>query len=265
VRDITDILEEWPYDSDSSVRKITGDDGRELLQVRTPLGIEQYELSGRPDGARPYGSESVLEHVEAERRAHIDAFGDTDEFEIDAGMASELQQEGLVYYYRYLVCFQVGEYEIVAQDTRRNLRMFDLMRAHCRDEEVVNGSEQYRPYVLRMNAAAEALQAVGRGEHDRARAMIQRTLDAIDRLPDVPTATFDYEKERSLAILRGMRKAIPEAPPATQEERLERELARVVNEEDYERAAEIRDQLRQLTARRGPAPSRAPESTSNDE
>ena len=47
---------------EDDARIIHGENGREVLQVRTPLGIEQYETEGRPDGARPHGMESSLEH-----------------------------------------------------------------------------------------------------------------------------------------------------------------------------------------------------------
>ena len=51
--DLRQILKAWPYDPEHDARIVRGDDGRELLQVRTPLGIEQYEMDGRPDGLRP--------------------------------------------------------------------------------------------------------------------------------------------------------------------------------------------------------------------
>src|ERR1039458_6289926 len=60
--DLRRILKAWPYDPEHDARIICGEDGREVLQVRTPLGLEQYEMDGRPDGLRPHGMESALEH-----------------------------------------------------------------------------------------------------------------------------------------------------------------------------------------------------------
>ena len=51
--DLRQILKNWPYDPEDDARIIRGDDSRELMQVRTLLGIEQYEMDGRPDGERP--------------------------------------------------------------------------------------------------------------------------------------------------------------------------------------------------------------------
>ena len=259
MRDISDILNEWPYDASSFVRKIVAADGRELIQVRTAMGIEQYELEGRPDGNEPF-----LEQVEAQLNKHIEEVGTPEGFEIDGATAAELQQEGLIYYYRYLVCFQIGEYGVVQTDTARNLRMFDLLRAYCKDEELANASEQYRPYVLRMNAAARALMAVGVSRYGRANAIIHAAIETISHLPDVPTATFEYEKRRSLAILRGMHRAIPEDRPPTQEDLLRRQMHEAVVQENYEQAAEIRDRLTKLALEHDQSPSPSPERTSND-
>ena len=37
--DITDILREWDFDSDNQIRIIQAEDGRQVLQVRQPMGI----------------------------------------------------------------------------------------------------------------------------------------------------------------------------------------------------------------------------------
>jgi hypothetical protein len=59
--DIRELLDAWPYDSDNDARIVRGRDGREILQIRVPIGLEQLELEGRPDGARPHEMESALD------------------------------------------------------------------------------------------------------------------------------------------------------------------------------------------------------------
>ena len=51
--DLSSLLRGWKYDEDNNVRRFRTKAGREVLQVRLPLGVEQYELNGRPAG--PYG------------------------------------------------------------------------------------------------------------------------------------------------------------------------------------------------------------------
>src|SRR5690242_1657239 len=104
--DLRAFLQSWPYDPDDDVRIIKAADGRELLQVRLPLGIEQYEINGRPDGARPYGKESVLQY-------HLERLAQTERekkpFSLSSEQCAELFSEGTLYYYRYLHLFQAKE------------------------------------------------------------------------------------------------------------------------------------------------------------
>ncbi|MEC9352291.1 MAG: DNA helicase UvrBC, partial [Planctomycetota bacterium] len=64
--DISKILQDWKYGDDDHVRRVTTASGDEVLQVRLPLGIEQYELEGRPDGLRPQGEESWFHHYSSQ-------------------------------------------------------------------------------------------------------------------------------------------------------------------------------------------------------
>lgn len=75
--DLRDCLQSWPYDEQSSVRIRRGADGREIILVRRPMGIEQYEADGRPDGRRVQGGESVLDfHLARMSTALASPFGD---------------------------------------------------------------------------------------------------------------------------------------------------------------------------------------------
>src|SRR5262245_2684799 len=59
--DLSNFLESWPYDPEQNVRLARGANGREILVVRQPLKLEEYEVEGRPDGQRPHGMESAYE------------------------------------------------------------------------------------------------------------------------------------------------------------------------------------------------------------
>src|SRR5258708_38408808 len=59
--DLRKYLDKWPYDPDHNVRLVRGKDGRQIMLVRQFMGLEQYEVEGRPDGQRPRGMESSLE------------------------------------------------------------------------------------------------------------------------------------------------------------------------------------------------------------
>jgi len=132
--DLNTILKDWPHENGNvKVRKITGLDGREKLQLRVDLGVLQMEVTGRPDGERPHNCESLLEYHQ--RRA-VRAAGKGEDYELTPEECAELQQEGIQYYHRYLSLFQVNDFAGVVRDTQRNLDLFTFVTEHTDREEL---------------------------------------------------------------------------------------------------------------------------------
>src|SRR5690349_13792567 len=70
-KDILPLLKGWDYEPGTiNVRKINGLDGRPKLQMRLDLGLLQMEMTGRPDGQKPHGFDSLLEYYEDQLREH---------------------------------------------------------------------------------------------------------------------------------------------------------------------------------------------------
>jgi hypothetical protein len=243
--DLRDLLESWPYDEEDNLRRVICKDGREVLQVRLPLGIEQYELNGRPDGQRPYGKESVLQHclerLEAAKRA-----GKEIDFSLSTEQCEELFEEGLLYYYRYLHLFQAKDWAGTVRDTARNLAVFDLVHAYAAEQDDRFYLEQWRPYLLRMNAAADAMLRLDSGEHEAALACVRTAVTKIEALEEIEDETFQFERERSLNTLAQMARQIEESRPVPEVELLERELQEAIETQRFEQAAGLRDRIRAL-------------------
>lgn len=240
--DISDLLKDWPYDPDQNIRRIQAADGTEKLQVRQPLGIEQYELDGRPDGRRPEGYESYLHLI----RARLDA-QEAAQRRLSPEDCFRLTDEGLLYYFRYLVLFQVGEYDRVLRDTRRNLRMFDLVHEYAERAEDKVQVDQYRPYLIRIAASARAMKLAKEGETAEARRILTEAVRQIEQLEDVPSPVFEFERQRSVPMLKQIAETIgrEEAAPSEREQLLGR-LRQAIEQEDYERAAKLRDAIREM-------------------
>lgn len=247
--DISGLLASWPYDPEQDARIVRGRNGHEILQVRLPLGIEQYELKGRPDGLRPHGFESEfdyqLDRFEAARRA-----GDEDAFALGPDDCAELFREGTLYYYRYLHLFQLQNWHRTVRDTARNLRLFDFVREHARSEDDQLYLEKWRPYLLRINAVARAMVELEKGLHDRAVHIVNRAIEQIEALEEMDDETFQFEQNRSLIALRELAPQIKQSRPVSQIERLERALKAAIDEQKFERAAELRDEIRSLRKKR---------------
>src|SRR6516162_6811035 len=175
--DLNTILKDWPHEPGAiKVRKILGLDGREKLQLRIDLGVLQMEMAGRPDGLRPNGCESLLSYHQ-QRAARAEERGD--DYDLTPEQVSELQQEGIQYYHRYLSLFQINEFAGVVRDTQRNLDLFNFVTEHTDREELSWTMQQFRPYVLMMNTRAKASILLGQGKFAEAMLQIQYGRDAI--------------------------------------------------------------------------------------
>ena len=245
--DLRGWLRSWPYNVENELRVIRGRHGREILQVRLPLGIEQYELEGRPDGHEPLGCESLLEHHMA-RLAAAQAQGEAETFTLTPSDCADLFHEGTLYYYRYLRLFQMRDWLRSIRDTSRNLRLFDFVRRYAEREEDQMYLEQWRPYLIRMNAMAETLHALETDKHDDALEIARAAMGHIEQLDEIDDDNFRQEKERSLQALQEMVNHIDEIRPVPELERLQRELDQAIALQAFERAAALRDRIRALRA-----------------
>jgi hypothetical protein len=243
--DLRKILQSWPYDPEHDARILQGDDGREILQVRTPLGVEQHEIDGRPDGARPHGKESALE-FHLGRLESAKAAGREAEFELNRRECSELFNEGTLYYFRYVRLFQLKDWARTVRDTARNLRAFDFVHRYARCEQDQQFLEKWRPYILRVNACAAAMLAVEKGAYDKALRVVNESIEKVEALDDKEDETFQFERERSLVALRELAAQIRKNRPLSELERLEHQLRRAIETQEFERAAQLRDRLREL-------------------
>jgi len=243
--DITDILKSWEFEADNQIRILTAEDGRQVLQVRQPLGIEQYELDGRPDGRKPEGRETALESFEERRENYVSSHGGEAGFQIAHEDFLLLQSESLLFYFRYLVLFQIGDFVRTARDTEHNMRLCALVEKFAASDEDRRELLQYRPYIVRMNAISRAMISLHKELKGAAEDILRTAIQDIEGLDDIGTTAFQFERERSLNYLKATLKQIRDkkASPA---EALKIQLDRAVEEEDYEMAAVLRDRIRTL-------------------
>jgi hypothetical protein len=243
--DIRPLLDKWPYDPDDDMRLVRGKDGRELLQVRTPLGIEQHEMEGRPDGARPHQMNSALDyHLQRLEKAKV--AGKEGDFELDANECGELFAEGTLYYFRYVRLFQLKDWARTIRDTARNLEAFDLVHRYAAREEDRQFLEKWRPYIIRVNASASAMMELERHAYDRALNITREAIRKLEGLEPLEDETFQFELERSLTAMRELAEQIQKNRPLTELERLEQQLGRAIERQEFERAAQLRDRIRAL-------------------
>lgn len=253
--DISGILNGWPYDPGHlNVRMIQGEDGEPRIQVRLDLGVLQMHTEGRPDGQRPHGYDSLLEYHEAQfdeamgsRRGEEEEEPETPRrFSLSQEDCQGLRDEAVQYYHRYMALLMLEEYEGVIRDTTRNLRVLDLCARHAATEADRSALEQFRPYITMMRARAMASQAIKDNEPKAALHAIDEGLEALRQHFAAAGEPDGFEQSSEVEMLRGMREALVPKLPVSQTAELRQRLARALEQENYELAAILRDELKNI-------------------
>ncbi len=237
--DLSELLRDWPYEPGQlQVRKIDGSDGKPKLQLRLDMGVLQLELNGRPDGQEPFDCESLLEYHQQRAKK-----GD---LQLTEDEVAEMQAEGVQYYHRYLALFQLGDWQSVIRDTKRNLDMFSFVSEHAATEDLVWSVQQFRPYVLMMNTRAKASMALDKDDMGAAIALVEKGITKIETfLREAGREDSDVESDE-ITSLRSWLKELREKKPLTPIEKLTRDMDAAISSEQYERAARLRDEIRAL-------------------
>jgi hypothetical protein len=247
-KDITPLLKGWDYEPGTiNVRKVSGNDGQPKLQMRLDLGLLQMELTGRPDGQKPHGCESLLEYYEAQLKEHESRNGTELGFHLTGQQCQSLREEAVMYYHRYLSLFVLEDFPGVVRDTDRNLRVLDLCGRYAVDEQDRLVLEQYRPYITMMNTRAAASIFFKEKRYPEALKLVKRGLASIreffERFGQVKAMNQSNEVRVLKRFAREIRRKMPVDPLA----RLKSELDKAINAERYEDAAKLRDEIQRKT------------------
>ncbi len=244
-KDITPVLRGWDHEPGTiNVRKVNGLDGSPKLQMRLDLGLYQMEVTGRPDGRRPHGYESLLEYFETQLADHRRRSGGSEDgFHLDGNQCQSLREEAVMYYQRYLSLFVLEDFAGVVRDTARNLRVLDLCGKYAADEQDRLVLEQYRPYITMMNARARASLLFKEGKHRLALAAVEKGLADIKEFFEQFGQEEAYGRSNEVKVLKRFGRDIRRKLPVSPAQRLQKKLDRAVKDERYEEAARLRDKL----------------------
>lgn len=239
--DITHLLEHWEFQPGKlCVRRFTGKDGTEKLQLRIDLGVMQLNATGRPDGKRPFGHATLLDHYQAQAEKLEAAF------QLDAEACARLQQEAIQFHHRYICLFQLGDYAGVIRDTERNLQALEFVVAHAPAEEALHPLRQFLPQLLMLQTRARGTIEAEAGRHARATEAIEAGVEAIRTFYREQGHPELIETSAELHSLQVWLDELHSRRPISEREKLESALRDAVAAEDYEKAAQVRDALRHI-------------------
>ncbi len=178
-------------------------------------------------------------------RAYRSAHGSDDGFALSHEDFATLQGEGVLFYFRYLVLFQIGDFVRTARDTDHNLALFGLVEKFGDSDDDRKELLQYKPYVVRMNAIARAMISLHKEMKTTAEDILNNAISAIEGMNEIDTPAFQFERVRSLNYLKATLKQIHEKTDSPADS-LKTELQAAIEAEDYERAAALRDRIRDI-------------------
>jgi hypothetical protein len=246
--DISGLLEQWEYQPGQVVvRRFKAKDGKDKIQLRVDLGLLQMNAEGRPDGKRPYGHPSLLEYYQARLYKYVAAHGGNDEgFKLNTEACAKLQLEALQYHHRYICLLQLEDHSAVIRDAERNLGVFNFVCKHAENEELAWSLQQFRPQLLMVLTRARGSEALKVNDYSLAIQHVEAGLEEIRSFYREHGRGEGVEMSPEVQSLASWLEKIRTQRPLSRREKLERALQEAVKSEDYEKAARMRDALRNL-------------------
>jgi hypothetical protein len=248
--DISSLLDQWDYKpGEVSVRKFSGADGREKIQLRVDMGLLQMNAEGRPDGRRPFGHPSLFDYYLSRFYKHLAAHdGSDDAFKLTAEDCTKLQLEAFQYHHRYICLMQLRDFAGVIRDAERNLSTFNFVARHAASEDLAWSLLQFQPQVTMILTRARASQTLEANDFNGAIKLIEQGVEEIRAFYGEHSRPELFTQSGEVQSLETWLTEIRTTRPLSAREKLEQALDDAVNREDYEKAAQVRDALRNLQA-----------------
>jgi len=213
---------------------VKGRDGRDVIQMRVDMGVLQLETTGRPDGAQPNGCETYLDYLQGVLLSDPDR-------KLSEGECGEVDREFMQFYHRRICWLRLQYYQRAVMDADHTLRLMDVSDQMSPDEEWTGTHEQYRPFVLFHRTQAAALAQLDETSAEVAVEEINSGLATIRTFFNKHEAEEHFEDDELVVRLVELRESLRNEY-SVGKTLLER-LTEAVEQERYELAAELRDQL----------------------
>jgi hypothetical protein len=235
--DIDKILRDWPHKpGEITARLVRGEDGRPVVQMRLEMGLLQMETQGRPDGLRPGGADTYYDHLVEQ------AFQQGGQYVLSDDDCVEVDREFMQYYHRRTCWLALREFHRAVEDADHTLALMDFTRDHSDDEEWTLSHEQYRPFVLFHRTQAKALADLEEHGPEAAIVAIDTGLERLLKVFVDYEAEEYYDDDELVSKLVEMKESLRAHYGVGRT--LEEQLADAVASEEYERAAQLRDEIR---------------------
>ncbi len=167
-------------------------------------------------------------------------------FTLSAEDCRALREEAVQYYHRYVALLVLEDFDRVIRDTTRNLRVLDICHEHAANEDDRTILEQFRPYITMMRARALASQALADNETKAALHAIDEAIETLRGYFSSNDSGDLFDDSGEVQMLREMRDSLIPKLPVSQKSELRQRLQRAIEDENYELASILRDELKML-------------------
>ena len=245
--DIDDILKQWPFNPQAVNVRLLELSHRQVLQMRVDMGVLQLETDGRPDGNKFSGQKTYFDFLQQSSGKSAE------QFELDDDVCMEIDREFVQFYHRRVCWLQLKEFGRAVKDADHTLKLMDFCKSHSPDEQWTVSHEQYRPFVLFHRTQAAALSHLNvEDEADDVKTSdlssvefaieeVNKGLVTLHELFIEYDAEEQFEEDDLVVRLRELREGLRDKYDVGMT--LKERLAAAVNNEDYELAASLRDEL----------------------
>jgi hypothetical protein len=233
---LDDLFKDWEFNPHTlNVRMVKGKDGRDVIQMRVDMGVLQLETTARPDGTLVEDHPSYLEFLQ-------EAVLENPELVLDEDQCMEVDREFMQFYHRRICWLRLQYYNRAVMDADHTLRLMDLSERVSPDEEWTRSHEQYRPFVLFHRTQAAALGALEIDESgEEAVQAINSGLETMREFFIKHEAEDHFEEDELVVRLVELRETLRSEYEVGQT--LREKLSAAVEQEQYELAAKLRDEL----------------------
>ncbi len=229
------LLKEWEFDPHTlSVRKVDLADDRQVLQMRVDMGVLQLECEGRPDGEKPSGAETYLDYL-------LHRQLESPDFQLNDSECTEVDREFMQFYHRRICWLRLQDYRRAVIDADHTLKLMQVAHTHSPDEEWSSSHEQYRPFVWFHRTQAEALAELEENGPEEAIEAVSKGLEEIRQIFLTHDVEEQFESDELVVRLIELRESLRKEYDVGQT--LLEQLEDAVEKEQYERAAQLRDEL----------------------
>ncbi len=220
------------------------------IRVVSERGTFYLDVDGRPDGNEPV----LPEYLNKKKQIAADGCGC---LMLDDADVQRLSQEAFLYRLRREYFFKIGDFTRAVRDVNTGIQIIELITAHAVNSELCAFFLQFRPDQEIFRRTSEAKLAIRQKDYMLARQRIELAAAFLQEIARVHPDNFPASwLEKRLQQLKKVYDEIGEtwendlSPLRNSPLSLEEQLQVAIAAEEYERAAHLRDLIRERDRRK---------------